>query len=76
MNTKPTQAAKILRHMEAFGAITALEALGEYGIMRLGARIWELKAAGYDIKTELVSGTNRFGEATHYARYTLAKGAA
>lgn len=71
MNTKPTQAAKILRHLEAFGGITALEALGEYGIMRLGARIWELKAAGYDIKTELVGGTNRFGEPVHYARYTL-----
>lgn len=67
-----TQTEKILRHLEQFGSITPLEALEEYGIMRLGARIWDLKHAGYSIKTEDVTGRNRFGERTRYARYVYA----
>lgn len=61
----------ILRHMERFGSITALEAMQEYGIMRLGARIWDLRNAGHDITSELVAGQNRYGETTHFAVYTL-----
>lgn len=38
-----TQTEKVLRHMKRFGSITPLEAMEEYGIMRLGARIWDLK---------------------------------
>lgn len=36
------------RHPEG---VTALTALDEVGSFRLGARIWELKAEGYDIET-------------------------
>ncbi len=61
----------ILRHLERFGSITALEAMQEYGIMRLGARIWDLRHAGYIITSELVTGQNRYGEPTRYAKYTL-----
>lgn len=61
----------ILRHMERFGSVTALEAMQEYGIMRLGARIWDLRHEGHDITSELVTGKNRFGDATHFAVYTL-----
>lgn len=61
----------ILRHMERFGSITALEAMQEYGIMRLGARIWDLRHEGHDIASEFVTGKNRYGETTRYARYTL-----
>lgn len=67
-----TQKDKIRRHLEAYGSITPMEAMQEYGIMRLGARIWDLKAEGAPIKTVMVTGKNRFGEATHYARYELA----
>ena len=41
-----TQTEKVLRHMKRFGSITPLEAMEEYGIMRLGARIWDLKREG------------------------------
>lgn len=68
-----TQVEKILRHLEKFGSITPLEAMDEYGIMRLGARIWDLKKAGYSIKSEEVKGKNRFGEPTRYARYSLVR---
>ena len=66
-----TQNERIVRHLLEFGSITPLDALAEYGIMRLAARISDVKALGYDIDTEMVTGKNRFGERTTYARYTL-----
>lgn len=65
------QTEMILRHMEKSGSITPLEAMQEYGIMRLGARIWDLRHAGHGITSELVTGQNRYGETTRYAKYTL-----
>lgn len=66
-----TQSERVLRHLRTFGSITPMETLEEYGIMRLGARCWDLRDAGYPIVTEIVAGKNRFGEATHYAKYRL-----
>lgn len=66
-----TQCEKVLRHLEDYGTITSLEAMGEYGIMRLASRISDLKKQGYDIDREMVKGKNRYGEATRYARYRL-----
>jgi hypothetical protein len=40
------------RHPEG---CTPLDALAEVGSFRLGARVWELKAAGYDVETQLVT---------------------
>jgi hypothetical protein len=62
---------RILRHLHDHGSITSLEALQEYGIMRLASRISDLKKAGIPIRREMVSGKNRYGEATSYARYSL-----
>ena len=66
-----TQTEKVLRHMKRFGSITPLEAMEEYGIMRLGAQIWDLKREGHLIQSEDVKGRNRFGEPTRYAKYRL-----
>lgn len=41
-----TQTDRILRHLREHGSITPLEALREFGCMRLGARIYDLKRAG------------------------------
>lgn len=68
---KLTQREKVLRHLEEFGHITPMEAIQDYGILRLGARIWDLRAQGYSIRTKYVSGKNRFGEPTCYARYEM-----
>ena len=38
-----TQTDRVLRHLQDYGSISPHEALAEYGIMRLGARIWDLK---------------------------------
>lgn len=74
-NRKPTQADKILRHLQDFGSITSLEAMQDYGIMRLASRIHELKAArNIPISVHHASGRNRYGETTTYAVYTLEGG--
>lgn len=66
-----TQCDKILRHLKDVGSITPVDALRDYGCMRLGARIWDLKRMGHHIDMELETGENRYGEETRYARYTL-----
>ena len=68
-----TQCETILRHMEDCGSITSLEAMQEYGIMRLASRITDLKKAGYPIRREMVSRKNRYGETVSFARYSLAE---
>ena len=39
-----TQNEAVLRHLLDNGGITSLEAMERYGIMRLGARIYDLKS--------------------------------
>ena len=54
--------------------LTPLDALDAVGSFRLGARIWELKADGYAIDTELVTtvGGKRTGDSALCAAYALA----
>lgn len=68
-----TQTEKIKRHLEEFGSITPHEAYSEYGIMRLGARIFDLKAQGVKISSKIIKANNRFGEQVHFAEYRLEK---
>ena len=63
--------ARILKHLQENGSITPLEALEQYGCYRLGARVFDLRRDGYNIHTTIVEGTDRNGEPTKYARYTL-----
>lgn len=64
-----TQCEKILQYIEEYGSITPLDALREFGCMRLASRISDLKRAGYDIKREFELSRNRYGEKIRYARY-------
>lgn len=66
-----TQTEMILGHLKEHGSITPLEAIRDYGIMRLGARIWDLRDKGYEIETQTETKKNRFGENVSYARYIL-----
>lgn len=69
-----TKTQMILNHMQTHGSITPKEALTDYGIMRLGARIWDLKHMGYTILRVPETRPNRFGKSTTYARYVLMPG--
>ena len=66
-----TQSERILRYMQDFGAITPLQALDDLGVMRLGARIYDLKRAGHAISRRMVTKKNRYGEAVSFAEYRL-----
>ena len=66
-----TQKEMILQHLKRHGSITPKDAIDNYGIMRLGARIYDLKGEGYKIVTETECGINRFGRPIAYARYFL-----
>lgn len=65
------QTDRVLNHMEKVGPITGKEAMDLYGIQRLGARIWELKRAGVDIRSTMVEGKNRFGDTVHFKQYFI-----
>lgn len=72
-NSRPRQCDRIMRHLIDFGSITPMEALSEYGIMRLASRVSEIRKQGINIICEFETGKNRYGEATHWARYRLAE---
>ncbi len=65
------QNTQILEHLKNHGSITPKEALDRYGVMRLGARIYDLKQMGVEITKTLESGVNRLGHPTRYARYSM-----
>ena len=66
-----TQAQMVLRHLEDFGSITQMDAMQDYGIMRLASRVNDLRREGHPIVTEVVEGRNRYGEKTRWARYRM-----
>jgi cell division protein FtsB len=68
-----TQREQIVKYLLTGRSLTALEALQKFGCMRLGARIYELKQMGRDIKKY----TARVGpEAKRVACYYLIRSAA
>ena len=66
-----TQCEQVIRHMEESGSITSLEAMQEYGIMRLASRITDLKKEGIPIHRDMVSQKNRYGETVTFAQYSI-----
>ena len=50
LERKPTQRDKILAYIRRFGCISSWEAYSELGVTQLGARIFELKELGYQLK--------------------------
>lgn len=71
MATSNTQCRRILRYMEDFGSITQMDAMNEFGCMRLASRISDLRRMGHAIRKETVSGKNRYGESIRFAKYSL-----
>ena len=59
----------ILEHLQVLGTITPLEALKDYGCLRLGARIHDLKAKGHHITMDLIE-VGDYGK--RVAQYALA----
>ncbi len=68
---KTTQCDRIIRHLRDYGSITSIEAITEYGILRLASRINDLKRKGHNIVSETAVGKNRYGEKIRYSIYRL-----
>lgn len=62
-----SQTARILAHLQSGKTLTPLQALRRFGCFRLGARVWDLKRDGHDIRSRLVEIDGK-----RVARYQLA----
>lgn len=69
--TKSTQRARVMAHLKTGQPLTALEALREYGIMRLPNRISELRKRGEKIDKQTIVVRNKYGENVRVAQYRL-----
>ncbi len=65
-----TQYNKVLKHLQ-HKPITSMEAFEKYGITRLSAIIFNLRADGYDISSKTKKVKNRYGEVCHFSEYKL-----
>lgn len=68
-----TQCERILQYLSEHETITQAEAITKISVYRLASRINDLKKQGYAIRKETVRGKNKYGEPTHFARYSLEK---
>ena len=66
-----THSNQVLAHLKSGKPITPVEALGEYGCFRLGARIFDLKKRGYRIDRQMVDVETRDGGIARVAEYRL-----
>lgn len=64
---RASQTARILKALKGGKKLTPLDALNDFGCFRLGARCYDLRKQGYDIKTEIVK--TKSGK--HVACYSL-----
>lgn len=62
-----SQCEQILAYLKQGRTITPLEALDKFGCFRLGARVWDLKKDGHDIRSRIVD----VGNGKRVARYLL-----
>lgn len=65
------QQERLLNYLTNVGSITSFKGLEILGIFRTPNRISELKQLGYNIDTQMVTVTNRWGEKTKVANYSL-----
>lgn len=66
------QCDRVLRYMQTQGSITRAQAMADIGVANLPAVIDDLRhKVGVPIKTNIVKGTNRYGEKIIYAKYSI-----
>lgn len=61
-----TQCDYVLDYLERYNSITPLEALTAFGCLRLGARVSDLRADGYNITTEINPKGKRYAIYRYY----------
>lgn len=71
--SKATQCQRVIDYMTAHGSITQADAWTELGVMRLAARISDLRRQGVPICGEIHSVKNRYGETCRVKRYSITR---
>lgn len=66
-----TQHERITEYIVRFGSITPMDAFVDLGITKLSTRIGEMIRAGVPVVKKTETAKNRYGEQTHYMRYSL-----
>lgn len=66
-HSEPNQASSILAWLRTGNAITPMDALNQFGCMRLGARVFELRRQGHPIK----ANWKRLPSGKRVAEYSL-----
>ena len=64
------QEARILERLKK-GPMTKLDAMNATGVLNIGDCVMKLRRKGFEIKTEMISVRNRYGEKCRIAEYTL-----
>lgn len=69
---KPTgsKSNDILKHLQAAGSITSMEAFNLYKVTRLSAIIFNIKKKGHVIKSTRESYLDKYGRNCRFVRYT------
>lgn len=69
---KPNSQYKmVFNHLTKKGSINTKEAVELYGVLRLGALIFDLRAGGMDIETSTHTFLNKSGRKSSVAKYIL-----
>ena len=72
MEAIESQNTRIKAHLMKGKSLTALEGLYQFGTFRLGARIFDLKEQGLNIKSEMIEITSE-RKTKRIAKYSLVK---
>lgn len=68
------QTAQVYEYMQTHGSIDPFRAFTELGILRLGARIWDLRDAGVEIESEMKYSRDENGKIVKkWKEYRLCK---
>ena len=70
---KDSQSEQILIYLRAGNKLTPAEALRKFGCLRLAARVFDLRQAGYDIRDDLIEVDTQHGGTAHVAAYYMTK---
>ena len=68
---KISQYDVVLDHLKSGKELSQLEATQKYGILRLGAIVFNLRKDGYIISTRIEHSPNRYGNISNYAVYKM-----
>jgi hypothetical protein len=67
----PSQSQQVMNHLMSKGSINTVEAIDKYGVYRLGAVIYNLKAKGAQIETSTHEVKGKNGKKSIVAKYVM-----